>query len=85
MRFRRQNSVWLALLGLLVLIAGVAGVATSTVFVALLALYGVALAASLIEFQPRRLRESIPASPLTRMRMSAQAREASERARRRSN
>lgn len=67
------------------LVAGLAGVATMPVFVALVALYAVALAASLIELQPRRLREAIPASPLTRMRMSAQAREASERARRRSS
>lgn len=85
MRFRRQNTIWLAVLGVLVLVAGVAGVATPSVFAALVALYGVALAASLIELQPRLLREAMPTSPLTRMRMSPQAREASERARRRSS
>lgn len=51
----------------------------------LVSLLGVALAASFIEVRPSRLREAIPSSPLAMMRMSAQAREASERARRRSN
>ncbi|HEX2905394.1 MAG TPA: hypothetical protein VHO69_00930, partial [Phototrophicaceae bacterium] len=43
-----------------------------------------ALAASVIEIDPRRLRETVPASPLTLMKMSPQAREAADRARRRS-
>ncbi|MEZ4668919.1 MAG: hypothetical protein R3E39_13510 [Anaerolineae bacterium] len=85
MHFRRQNTLWLAALGALVLAAGVAGIAEPPIFAALVALYAVALAASLIEFQPRRLRDAIPSSPLTRMRMSPQAREATERARRRSS
>jgi hypothetical protein len=49
-------------------------------------LYAVALAGSLIEFRSTgagQRRVTVPGSPLTMMRMSAQAREATERARRR--
>lgn len=83
MRFRRRNTVWLAALTALVALAAVLAGPTPAV-AALFALLLVAIAASLIEFQPRQLRSTIPASPLAAMRMSPQAREASERARRRS-
>lgn len=86
MRFRRRNTAWLAALTALVAMAMVGGgFANPPAALILIALLGVALAASFIEVQPRRLREAIPSSPLTMMRMSAQAREASERARRRSS
>ncbi len=85
MRFRRRNTAWLAALTALIVVAGVSGAATPAALIALIALLGVALAASFIEVQPRRLREAMPSSPLAMMRMSAQAREASERARRRNS
>ncbi len=86
MRFRKRNTAWLAALTALILVAVAAGgIANPPAALALIALLGVALAATLIEVQPRRLREAIPSSPLSMMRMSAQAREASERARRRSS
>ncbi|MBA3872027.1 MAG: hypothetical protein H0X30_23010 [Anaerolineae bacterium] len=83
MRFRKRNTAWLAALTALIMVAIVSGFATPTAMIALIALLGVALAASFIEVRPNRLREAIPTSPLSMMRMSAQAREASERARRR--
>ncbi len=85
MRFRRRNTAWLAALTALIVVAGVSGAATPAALFALIALLGVALAASFVEVRPNRLREAIPSSPLAMMRMSAQAREASERARRRSS
>lgn len=83
MRYRPRHTAWLALLGVLVAIVAFSGVAAPSVALALVALYLVALAASVIEIDPKRLRETVPASPLTLMRMSPQAREAVERARRR--
>jgi hypothetical protein len=85
MRFRRRNTAWLAALTALIVVAGVSGAATPAALFALIALLGVALAASFVEVRPNRLREAIPGSPLAMMRMSAQAREASERARRRNS
>ncbi|MCA0456667.1 MAG: hypothetical protein LCI00_22025 [Chloroflexi bacterium] len=85
MRFRRRNTAWLAALTAITSVAIVAGAANPAAIILLVGLLGVALAASFIEVQPRRLREAIPSSPLAMMRMSAQAREASERARRRSS
>lgn len=86
MRLRRRNTIWLAALTALVMVAVVAGgLANPPAVLALIALLGVALVASFVELQPNRLREALPTSPLSMMRMSAQAREASERARRRSN
>lgn len=84
-RFRKRNTAWLAVLTAITTVAIVSGAATPAALFALLGLLGVALAASFIEVKPRRLREAIPGSPLAMMRMSAQAREATERARRRSN
>jgi hypothetical protein len=83
MRFRRRNTAWLAALTAIIMVAIVSGAATPAAMLALIALLGAALAASFIEVRPNRLREAIPASPLSMMRMSAQAREATERARRR--
>jgi len=85
MRFRRRNTAWLAALTAIIVVAGVSGAATPAALMALITLLGVALAASFIEVRPNRLREAIPTSPLAMMRMSAQAREASERARRRNS
>lgn len=84
MRFRPRNTAWVALLGALVAAVAITGAASTPVLVALMALFGVALAASLFEIDPGRLRDRVSASPLTRIRMSPQAREAAERARRRS-
>lgn len=83
MRIRRRNTVWLTILGVLVAIVVLSGAATPTVTAALIGLFGIALAASLIELRPRSLLETVPSSPLTMMKMSPQAREAAERARRR--
>src|SRR6185436_13537368 len=85
MRFRRRNTAWLAALTALIVVAGVSGAATPAAMLALITLLGAALIASFVEVRPNRLREAIPTSPLSMMRMSAQAREASERARRRSS
>jgi hypothetical protein len=85
MRFRRRNTAWLAALTALIVVAGVSGAATPAAMLALITLLGVALVASFVEVRPNRLREAIPTSPLSMMRMSTQAREASERARRRSS
>jgi hypothetical protein len=84
MRFRRRNTAWLAALTALIVVAGVSGAATPAAMLALIALLGAALVASFVEVRPNRLREAMPTSPLSMMRMSTQAREASERARRRS-
>ncbi|MBL8165656.1 MAG: hypothetical protein JNJ61_26970 [Anaerolineae bacterium] len=84
MRIRRRNSVWLAIIGALTGIAVLSGVASAPVTAALLALFVVALIATLVEVQPRQILQSVSSSPLTMMKMSSQAREATERARRRS-
>jgi hypothetical protein len=84
MRIRRRHTAWLAILGVIVAAVALSGVAAPAVALAIVALYAVALAASLIEVDSRRLRDTVQASSLSRMRMSPQAREAAERARRRS-
>jgi hypothetical protein len=83
MRIRRQNVTWLAILGVLVAIAVLANVATGLQVGALLALYAVALAASLLEVRPAKIIGDVQRSSLARMRMSPQAQEATERASRR--
>lgn len=83
MRFRRHNLPWAAALALLVVVAAASGAASPEVLALVAGLAGLGAAASLIELQPSRLRETIPPSPLIRMRMSADAREAVDRARRR--
>ncbi len=83
MRFRRRNLPWVAVLALLVAVVAVSGAASAEVLAVVAGLAGLGAAASLIELQPARLRETMPPSPLARMRMSADAREAVDRARRR--
>lgn len=80
MRLRTRNIAWLIITGALSGLALIGG-ASIEVMTAVAGLYGVALAGSLIEIQPQRLR--MTASPITRMRMSVDAREAADRARRR--
>lgn len=81
MRIRQKNVPWLVVTGALVGLALLAGV-TAQVGVALVALYAVALGASLLEFPPRDA-ATTQHSTLARMRMSAQAQEAVDRASRR--
>jgi hypothetical protein len=83
MRLRRRNLPWVTILALLVAVVAVSGAASAEVLALVAGLAGLGAAASLIELQPARLRENIPPSPLARMRMSAEAREAVDRARRR--
>lgn len=85
MRVRRRHTAWLILLGALVGTAMIspAYMAQSAMGgLSLVLLFMVALAASFLEFQPRKLMEAA-ASPLVNRKISAQAREAAERARRR--
>lgn len=83
MRIRRRNLAWLTILGALVMVAVLSGAAlTPAATIMLIALYAFAVAASVLEFQPTRLIDQSRSS-LTQMRMSAEAREAVERARRR--
>jgi hypothetical protein len=84
MRFKRRNIAWLAALG--VIIGGVivlGSAVTPQVIAALLGMYAVALLASFVELRPQEIVSSVQRTPLTLMRMSPQAREAVERARRR--
>jgi hypothetical protein len=84
MRFKRRNIAWLAALG--VIIGGVivlGSAVTPQVVAALLGMYAVALLASFVELRPQEIVNSVQRTPLTLMRMSPQAREAVERARRR--
>lgn len=83
MRIRRRHTAWLTVMGVLVALAAYSGTADALVTASLIGSFLAALAGSLIEFQPRRILDSVPSSPLTMMRMSPQAREANERARRR--
>lgn len=80
MRIRRRNVAWLTTIGALVLVAVLSGVASPSVSAALVVLFAGALLASLLE--PSKLAD-MPRSSLARMRMSAQAQEASGRAARR--
>ncbi len=83
MRIRRRNLAWLAILGALVMLAVLSGAALNpAVTLALLGMYAFAVAASVLEFQPTQLLDRSRSS-LTQMRMSAEARESVERARRR--
>jgi hypothetical protein len=85
MRIRRRNTAWLTIIGVLTGIVVLSGTASAQVTVALVGLFLLAAAASLIEIRPQRLMNGVQQSPLTLMRMSAPAREAVERARRRTN
>jgi hypothetical protein len=80
---RRRPYAWLLILGLMIGIALISGAAIPLeATLALLALYAVALGASFINFKPEQLLDRSRSS-LTMMRMSTEAREAVERARRR--
>jgi hypothetical protein len=81
MRLKRRNFAWLTALGAAVAVAILAGT-TPIVSAALLGIYGLAAVATLIDFKPERLLDRSRSS-LTTMRMSSEAREAVERARRR--
>ena len=83
MRIRRKNITWLSFLGVLVAIAVLANIATGIQVGALLALYAVALAASLLEVQPARILGDVQRSSIGRLRMSPAAQEAVDRASRR--
>lgn len=81
MRLKRRNLAWLGTLGSMLLVAVLAG-APPLVAAALVGIYGAAAAGTLIELKPERLLDRSRSS-LTQMRMSTEAREAVERARRR--
>jgi hypothetical protein len=83
MRLRRRNTAWLAILGAMIGLVALSGAASASVTALLIGLFLVAAAASIIEIRPRRVLRDAPRSPLALMRMSPQAREAYERARRR--
>lgn len=83
MRFRQQNLAWLAITGAMVAIAVLAGVATPLQTMFLLAVYGMAVAASLIEVKPAAIVNTVQRGSLARVRSTPNAQEASERARRR--
>lgn len=82
MRIRSRNLSWLAIIGAMVGVAVVPGGLDPAASGLLLALFGASAAASLLEFQPARLVERSRSS-LNALRMSSEAREATERARRR--
>ncbi|MGQ9909970.1 MAG: hypothetical protein ACUVS2_14160 [Candidatus Flexifilum sp.] len=81
MRIRKRHLLWLSILGVVTGVALLSGV-PPLVGIALLALFGVAAAVTLVELHPRELLQRSRAS-LTARRMTAEAREAAERARRR--
>jgi hypothetical protein len=81
MRLKRRNLAWLGVLGSMLLVAVLAG-APPLVAATLVGIYGAAAAGTLVEFKPERLIDRSRSS-LTQMRMSTEAREAVERARRR--
>lgn len=83
MRIRRRNTAWLTILGALILVVILSGTAAPEVIAILGVTFLIALAASVLEFQPTTVLENVRSSPLKRMRMSTEAREAVDRARRR--
>ena len=83
MHFRRRNLAWLSVIGTLVALVVVSGAASPQLTLALLGIFVLALLASVLDMRPAEFREKMPRSPLSRMRMSPQAQEATERARRR--
>jgi hypothetical protein len=83
MRLRKRTRLWLGVIGTLVALVLLSGAATVEVSAALVGLFALALAASVIELQPAQVLARGPRSTLAMMRMSPQAREAVERARRR--
>ncbi len=82
MRIRSKNTSWLVIIGAMVGLAVLPGGLDPAAAGLLVALFGASAAATLLEFQPARLVERSRSS-LNALRMSPEAREASERARRR--
>jgi hypothetical protein len=82
MRLKRRNFAWLTVLGAAVVVAVLSVPASPLVTVTLLGIYFAALAATILDFAPEQLLDRSRSS-LTLMRMSPEAREAVERARRR--
>ncbi|MFQ3646298.1 MAG: hypothetical protein SNJ54_11605 [Anaerolineae bacterium] len=83
MQFRRRNTAWLAALGMLIGLALLAtgGTLSAPVQIALIAIFAVAMIASLVNFGANnRILESLRTSPV-RSRMTLEAREAESRAR----
>jgi hypothetical protein len=83
MQFRRRNTAWLAALGILIGLALLAGGGTlsAPVQIALIAIFAVAVVASLVNFDNNnRILESLRTTPV-RGRMTLEAREAESRAR----
>lgn len=83
MQFRRRNTAWLAALGMLIGLALLAtgGTLAAPVQIALIAIFAVAMIASLVNFGANnRIIESLRTSPV-RGRMTLEAREAESRAR----
>jgi hypothetical protein len=80
-RLRRRNSAWLAAMGLLIAFALLAGGATPPVQITLLAIFAITALISIIEIGREResLIDTLRRVPV-RQRVSAQAREAQERA-----
>lgn len=82
MRLKRRNVTWLAMIGAIISVVIISGAATPPVALALMALFAAALLFSVVDVQPRQLVESVQRSTMMR-NISPQAREATERARRR--
>jgi hypothetical protein len=83
MRLRRRHTLWLAVLTGLVGVVLVSGAAPPAVVAALVGLYLAAVIATTVQFDLRSVTQRVSPSPLALVRMSSQAREAAERARRR--
>jgi hypothetical protein len=79
---RRRHYGWLVVLAAMIGIAVLSSAVPAQVTFALLALYAVAVGATFLNFKPEKLLDRSRSS-LTMMRMSSEAREAVERARRR--
>lgn len=82
LQFRRRNLPWLVVLGAMTGIGLLSGAASPIVAAALAGMYGTAVLGSMLNVSSRRVTE-LSRSSLTAMRMSTNAREAFERARRR--
>lgn len=85
MRIRRKNIAWLSILAGLILLVFLSGAATAEVLAVLVGVFVLSLLASVLEVQPGALVNNVRSSgsPLKRMRMSTEAREATDRAQRR--
>ncbi len=84
MRIRQRNLAWLSVLAALIGLVFLSGAASVQVMAVLLAVWIGALVASVLEVKPTAMLQNVRSSPLKRMRMSTEAREATERAQRRS-